>query len=306
MILPSRSRRAALLALSLAAAATAVPAQAEITAPAAVQALPSGAHYERIVRGGEAPMVAHVVALDLTQPGLRFALTPGDRSRGMEYVARTTSAFLAESGADIAINASYFLPFAGGSPKGDDYYPKAGQPASASGAVIAGGRRVSPVEDDLDLRVNAMLCFQRAEARIVDGQVCPKDTSDGVAAGPRILAGGEQSDFMPFDNNAAQTRQPRTAFGLSADRRKAWIIVVDGRQAGHSLGASLPELAELFRSLGASDAINLDGGGSTTLAVRGTDGSPAVLNSPIHTGVPGRERPVANHIGIFLSAGDAR
>jgi exopolysaccharide biosynthesis protein len=224
----------------------------------------------------------------------------------MEYVARTTSAFLAESGADIAINASYFLPFAGGSPRGDDYYPRAGQPASASGAVIAGGRRVSPVETDLDLRVNAMLCFRRAEARIVDGQVCPKGTSDGVAAGPRILAVGQQSDFMPFDNNAAQTRQPRTAFGLSADRRKAWIIVVDGRQAGYSLGASLPELADLFRTLGASDAINLDGGGSTTLAVRGADGRPALLNSPIHTGVPGRERPVANHIAIFLGTSEGR
>jgi hypothetical protein len=53
----------------------------------------------------------------------------------------------------------------------------------------------------------------------------------------------------------------------------------------------------MLRDLGAVDAINLDGGGSATLVVA-DHGRPRVLNSPIHTGVPGRERPSANHLGV--------
>nr|WP_324250422.1 phosphodiester glycosidase family protein [Xanthomonas vesicatoria] len=43
--------------------------------------------------------------------------------------------------------------------------------------------------------------------------------------------------------------------------------------------------------------INLDGGGSSTLAAR-VDGRVRTLNRPIHTGIPGRERPVANQLGV--------
>ena len=46
--------------------------------------------------------------------------------------------------------------------------------------------------------------------------------------------------------------------------------------------------------------MNLDGGGSSTLVVEGPDGEPRVLNSPIDNYIPGRERPVANHLGILV------
>jgi exopolysaccharide biosynthesis protein len=68
------------------------------------------------------------------------------------------------------------------------------------------------------------------------------------------------------------------------------------------MGASLPEMVTLFRELGAADAINMDGGGSATMAVVDKSGTPKLLSSPIHTNVPGRERPVANHIIVFARA----
>ena len=52
--------------------------------------------------------------------------------------------------------------------------------------------------------------------------------------------------------------------------------------------------------IGAHDAMNLDGGGSSTLVVRGEDGQPRILNSPIDLYIPGRERPVGNHLGIYF------
>lgn len=54
------------------------------------------------------------------------------------------------------------------------------------------------------------------------------------------------------------------------------------------------ELAEL----GAWDGINLDGGGTTTMAVEGADGRPRLLNRPIHLGIPGLERLSASHLGV--------
>ena len=58
---------------------------------------------------------------------------------------------------------------------------------------------------------------------------------------------------------------PRTAFGISADGRYLYILVVDGRQEGYSHGADMLDLARLLKAAGASDAINADGGGSSTL-----------------------------------------
>lgn len=274
-------------------------AEAVASAPAPAPAVihPGVRHFE-LIRKDEFVLVAQVIELDLTRPDLALITTPQDSSGGMEFIAQRTTSFLEEANAIAAINASYFLPFAGGSPGGDDFYPHEGQPASASGAVIAAGTVVSPIETDLDIRVNAIICFERLAIAIADGQACPVGFSSGVAAGPRLLAGGERRSFAAFDNRYASTPQPRTAMGVSADRRRGWIVVVDGRQDGYSDGATLNALTELFVELGASDAINLDGGGSATMVVAGAGGAPRILNRPIHTGVPGRERPVANHIAL--------
>jgi hypothetical protein len=260
-----------------------------------------GISYRQEVRSGESPMVAHIITLDLSRPGIKLALTPPDRSKGMEHIAYTTSSYLAKSGAQVAINASYFLPFNGGSPKGEDFYPKQGEPVQVSGMARGGGKQVSPVEIDLDMRINATICINGADVRIADGQRCSGKASDAVSAGPRLLTGGAESPLPPYEFSRDDAKGPRTALGLSADRKTAWLVVIDGRQEGYSMGASLPELTALFRQLGAADAINLDGGGSTTMVAADPRGGLNLLNRPIHTGIPGRERPVANHIVVFAS-----
>ena len=78
--------------------------------------------------------------------------------------------------------------------------------------------------------------------------------------------------------------------------------VADGRQPNYSEGVTLGELADIIRQHGGHTALNLDGGGSSTIVVEGPDGHPRVLNSPIHGRVPpGVERPVANHLGVFAT-----
>jgi exopolysaccharide biosynthesis protein len=72
-------------------------------------------------------------------------------------------------------------------------------------------------------------------------------------------------------------------------------VTVDGRQRPYSDGMTLRELAEFFLQLGVSAAINLDGGGSTTLVVRDPSGVPRIANRPSDRE---GERPVANALAV--------
>lgn len=75
-------------------------------------------------------------------------------------------------------------------------------------------------------------------------------------------------------------RHPRTAIGLDREGGVLLLLVVDGRQPGFSEGMTLDELAGLMAEQGSFLAINLDGGGSSVMAVRGADGALRVVNSP--------------------------
>ncbi|WP_028651327.1 phosphodiester glycosidase family protein [Nocardioides halotolerans] len=86
---------------------------------------------------------------------------------------------------------------------------------------------------------------------------------------------------------------PRTAIGIDRDTGQLLLLVVDGRQA-FSRGYTMKELAKLFERLGAEDALNLDGGGSSIMLLRQLDGSLAVANSPSD----GHPRPVANGLEV--------
>ena len=97
----------------------------------------------------------------------------------------------------------------------------------------------------------------------------------------------------------ATGRHPRTAVGIARGGRRLLLVVVDGRQKPYSDGMTLRELATLMRALGARDAINLDGGGSTTLvyadphASRG--GALRIANRPSDAA---GERPVGDALAI--------
>jgi exopolysaccharide biosynthesis protein len=94
--------------------------------------------------------------------------------------------------------------------------------------------------------------------------------------------------------------QPRTAIGINRNGRYLYIIVVDGRQPFYSEGATFADLAKLLIDQGVFMGMSLDGGGSSTLVIEGKKGEPVLLNSPIDSYLPGRERPVGNHLGIYV------
>ncbi len=109
---------------------------------------------------------------------------------------------------------------------------------------------------------------------------------------------------LPIDptNDYLTGKHPRTAIALDKTSNTLILFIIDGRQPNYSEGVTIPELAAIILDRGGYNALNLDGGGSVTLAVEGSNGLPQVLNSPIHNHIPGRERPVGNHLGIFAQA----
>ena len=114
-----------------------------------------------------------------------------------------------------------------------------------------------------------------------------------VGGGPRLLVDGQIAvDWAAegFEAGFADSLNPRSAAGTSRDGRRMLLVTVDGRQA-FSRGVSLSGMAQILKRYGAWNAINLDGGGSTTLAAAGL-----TVSSPAGDG---SERPVADMLLVY-------
>lgn len=122
------------------------------------------------------------------------------------------------------------------------------------------------------------------------------DIKYAISGAPRLLKDSEISEEV-MKRTDALTRHPRTAIGIKGGQ--VVLMTVDGRQKGHSDGMTLYELADYMLDQGIENAVNLDGGGSTTMiARRQGDILPKLVNSPSD----GRERAVANSIQIISDA----
>jgi hypothetical protein len=118
---------------------------------------------------------------------------------------------------------------------------------------------------------------------------------DSVGGYPLLMKDGAiQWDYLTGDR-PFYGRHPRTGVGYDSDAGTVLFVTVDGRRPGYSVGMTLPRFAQLFKSLGADSALNLDGGGSTTMWVRGD-----VKNRPSD----GAERAVTTAL-LVLPRGDA-
>jgi hypothetical protein len=249
-----------------------------------------GVTYRRIIRYLPHAMITHVLVIDTKNAkGLQFIVTPPDDVEGGVIKARTTSQFLQEFGLQIAVNGDGFFPWWSRSPV--DYYPHVGDPVTPNGftasygKIYADGKQDIRPEPTLYMTRRGELVFNRA----------PNKVFHALSGDRMLIISGEVVGDL---NDKAL--HPRTAVGLNKNGRWLYIIVVDGRQPFYSAGATLKELAKLLKDFGAFNAMSLDGGGSSTMVIQGDNGEPVILNSPIDSYLPGRERPVANHLGIYI------
>jgi hypothetical protein len=290
--------RRALLALTLVLALLAAWAQASETTTHPFVGVTHVARTETKPR----PLAMHVVIVDLKAPGLRFLLTPHQGPK--DTLKETTLQFLTRQKAQVAVNVHFFSPW----PAPD---PDPGV-ADLLGLAASEGRVYSP----FDTRLSTPTLFSgRAVGLNIDahnraGIVHRKngDRTGRLVAEPvklhNAMSGNKQ--ILTQGKNTAgtsewdETLNPRTVVGL-APKDKLVLLLVDGRQPGVSEGMTLREIGDLLRrDYGVTDALNLDGGGSTTLCL--ADPAPRIANVPVGIGnIPGSQRPVGSNLAIFAA-----
>jgi Phosphodiester glycosidase len=230
-------------------------------------------------------MALHILRIDTQAEGVAFFSTPGSpkpRSAGEETLGVRTTSFLLQHKLQAAINAAPYGP----------QYEMEGMPYNVAGLHIHDGELISRQTKTYP----ALLIDRDNRARIAMPPFSIANARTAVGGFNIVLKNGE---------SATQNEggiHPRTAVGISVDRRIMWWLVIDGRQPGYSDGATLIDLARIFRELGASDAINLDGGGTSTMVIEHETKRSRTLNRPIHNGIIGMERVAGSHLGVFAQS----
>lgn len=259
--------------------------------------------------GPDGPVRGRWAKIHLDQRGVQVLVTgpvtpSASDPRGTETHLATVPEWAATTHAALAINANFYALL--GKPAAETKEPvyRDALPADIVGLSVSDGRVVSPPRVRAGRGDPALLILRNGRA-----SVAYADKADLAEVACAIAGMGPSDDgkrpgtFLVTDGRntgatarvAPEVRHPRTAAGVSADGRTLILAVVDGRQPEHSIGATLPELATLMIELGAANAINLDGGGSSSFVYTGPDGA-AVTNNPSG----GAWRPVGNHLGIAL------
>lgn len=229
----------------------------------------------------------HVLAFDMQTAGLEFLVTPSNRTDGI-MCTRTTSKFLEEFKVGVAINAdgwSYLNP---GTFPAPTYCPTGGEPVKLNGFAASRGKILSP-------RNNERPIVYISQRNITSIEQVTGNVFNAISADRVIVRNG-----AVVKNLAALAPNPRTAMGVNKNGRWLILMAVDGREFGISEGVTLTELANLLLSYGVHSGVNLDGGGSTTMVVKGADGKALTINTAIDSNVPGKQRAVANHLGAFV------
>ncbi|MDR2150860.1 MAG: phosphodiester glycosidase family protein [Spirochaetaceae bacterium] len=208
--------------------------------------------------------------IDLTDPALQIVVSANT-------ISTTVSSFVRRYDLIAGINANPFSPVSG----------IEGEKRTIIGITLAHGILVAPAHPSFD----ALVFFNNGKAAIVNQrQIELNEIHSAVGGFYRVLYNGAITSRVT-------PRHPRSAAGVSVDGATLFLLVVDGRRA-NSIGVTEAELGIMLQQLGAFNGLNFDGGGSALLALRYPDGAVRPVNTPIHEGMPGRERAVASCLGI--------
>ena len=220
--------------------------------------------------------------VDLADPKVEFFSTPSNGIPPFETVGQTTTTFADTYQVAAGVNANFFSPV--------NTTPN--DPRELNGLAISQGTMVSGPESN-----RPMLLITRSNT-VVFTKVAPTDLSSywtAVAGSDLVVLQGTNA-VSPGCVSSFCDANPRTALGVSQEGRYLFLLVIDGRQPGWSDGATLSETAEWLRRFGCWEGLNLDGGGSSAMAVRTNGSGSAVLMNRPSGGV---QRVNGNHLGFF-------
>ena len=252
--------------------------------------------YQHIVRR-DPNFSIHVVKINLNDPRVSVHVARGgpdpDGDGPWLTTLMPTSEIAEREKYDVAINGDFFEAQSTTDIEGRNTGYVRGKAAAPVGMAMTDGvlwHRDQKPRPYLEITTSNV-------ARLENGGV-----SGPIDAEAREMVGGSQiivrnGKSVVFTNAFATARHPRTAVGIDASGTQLTLLVVDGRQPELSIGMTLGELSEELVRLGCVAAINLDGGGSTTLVYRNPESKRLeVMNSPSDT----KERAVADVLGVTV------
>jgi len=275
-----------------------------------------------ISRSEKSPLTVnmHIVRIDLAEKGISFKLTPPGGT--LDTVRSTTLDFLNRQHAQVAINCHFFLPFPSSdinanivglaASQGNVYSPFEPQPIGAacpdqSYAIIA----YAPA---LNIDANNRVCIVNRDPAYSDNKhiLEPLTLFNAISGSAQIVTNGLKTipkysgppptlnPIKGFSDSKSwySLRKPRTAIGLTRSNRTLIFFIVDG--AGGSAGMTCAEVADLLvGDYGVYNALNLDGGGSTTLAIEDPKTQIGkIMNVP--SGTP-NGRAVGSNLAVFAA-----
>lgn len=229
--------------------------------------------------------------VDLTDPDISLFTTPHCTNCVRDTLSENTSHFVETFGVQAAINGGFYTSSGGVTDT------ELGTPENVYGLSISQGELVSTA---MSATYTATMLFTADNQAFYLPNNWPATNTTGIytaITGNRALLtrGVNVNPSTPADLD------PRTALGLSQDRRFLFLMTIDGRQPGWSDGADFRATGEWLKRFGASDGINLDGGGSTTMVLTDCVGNPVCMNKSSYVAAYGRERIIGQNLGLYAS-----
>lgn len=229
------------------------------------------------------PLRVHVVEVDVTSQEIHLTSTmTGDRGQTVSDWADCKRGTAGCTPSDVVLNGDVFAP-SGYAPRGLAIGGAKPWPDASGDNAVEGWFAFGRPGD-----INAV---QLSPPSMVE---MPAQTLavEGAVGGRALLVqqGMPMSSYDAADPTQPFRQSPRTAIGLDAGAHTLYLVTVDGDQVD-SLGMTAEQLAWFLTGLDVADALELDGGGSSTLYIRKEGG---VVNAPSD----GVQRPVANHLGV--------
>jgi exopolysaccharide biosynthesis protein len=252
--------------------------------------------------------VVNALRIDLGNTNNQLFATPrisNYSTDSHETAGYATSNFLKMYKLQVVVNANYFHDPGTPDTESPNYSAPQGTPYDVIGLLMSRGQTVSAQEGPV--YPSSFLFATNNQATFVPTNwpaVSAAGTFTAVSGLYAVLVGGRNiaSNYL---SSSAQVHQinPRTAFGLSQDRRYLYLLTIDGRQGGYSDGAVDWETAAWLFRVGAWDGANMDGGGSTCMVMQDSTGNPVELNRSSASADPNtrHERTVGCHFGVFAS-----
>ena len=255
----------------------------------------------------------HILMIDLTNPGIHFQLSPANppspNTYNSETRVQTTLAYLTQTQAQYAVNTAFF-----------DYPAMGNDGTNLTGFVASMGNAYSAFDSNPTLsyaltpnapvlNIDAANNAQIAQRGVTSTSLVSGTTAvtpyNAISGSAQIITNGVKT--LPTVPAKPGTSPPmywytdqitaRTAIGLSQDSKTLFLFTVDA--AGGSVGMTVDEMATFLQSqYGVYNALNLDGGGSTTMAMADpADHSTRLVNTTSST-----PRSVGCNLAIFAAA----